>query len=88
MHLHHVRVVARPKDLPRPAKVVSKNFAASSMRSCSSRPVARRAFSRDASSGSPRGLPRKNDEPRLRLFVRMWRNWHTHRPQKPAVARP
>ena len=52
MHLHLVRVVARPKDVPRPAKVVQLE----------ARRKARLEPRR--SSGSPRGLPRKNDEPR------------------------
>ena len=45
MHLHLVRVAARPKQAPRPAKVVA------------SRPAARRGSRRRDPSGSPRGRP-------------------------------
>ena len=78
MHLHLVRVAARPKHVPRPAKVVVLE-------------TRRKARSRRRDpSGPARGRPLENEEPPAcitawRLFLRMWRNRNTHRSQKPAA---
>jgi hypothetical protein len=81
MHLHLVRVAARPTQVPRPAKVVQLE----------ARRKARLDAARPQRQPQGEGAWTKRHTPsntKLRLLVRMWRNRDTHRPQKPAVERP
>ena len=78
MHRHLMVVTARPKETLRPAKVIVLERRA------------RRASRRRGTSGIVRVRPREGTTGRpfcttnRRLLVRMWRNRHTHRSQKPA----
>ena len=81
MHLHLVRVAARPEA-----------GAASGQGRAAARSAARRASRRHGPAARPSPC-RMNDEPHALQHEpaaprRMWRNRNTHRPQKPAVERP
>ena len=79
MHLHLVRVAARPRPAAAPAKVI----------------VLESAPQGAAPGGAPRAAASaagrlRTEEPSRLLHglaapVRMWRNRHTHRSQKPAA---
>ena len=78
MHLHLVRVAARPKQPQRPAKVVVLE----SRRQARLERRATRAAAPAAGRLRRRAARLLHG---LRLFVRMWRNRNTHRSQKPAA---
>jgi hypothetical protein len=84
MHMHLVRIAARPKEPLRPAKVVVLE----------TRRKARLEVARP--QRQPPAACRVRDDGAARLLhgrrlrrtsgLRMWRNWDTHRPQKPAAS--
>ena len=78
MHLRLVRIAARPKQALRPAKVVVLE---------TRRKARLEAARRERQPPRPAALRRRAARllHGLRLLVRMWRNWDTHRPQTPAA---